>query len=79
LAQLGYAERADDPADARRKLVRLTPRGIDSLRRSAVIFEELRTEWVRALGAERVRAIEADLRTVVPADGFRVDVAGWFG
>ncbi|HEY2063964.1 MAG TPA: MarR family transcriptional regulator [Amycolatopsis sp.] len=79
LAQLGYAERADDPADARRKLVRLTPRGIDSLRRSAVIFEELRAEWVRTLGAERVRAIEADLRVVVPADGFRVDVAGWFG
>lgn len=79
LAQLGYAERADDPADARRKIVRLTPRGLDSLRRSAAIFDELRAEWVRALGAERVRAIEADLRAVVPADGFRVDVAGWFG
>jgi DNA-binding MarR family transcriptional regulator len=79
LAQLGYAERADDPADARRKIVRLTPRGLDSLRRSAVIFDELRAEWARALGAERVRAIEADLRAVVPADGFRVDVAGWFG
>jgi hypothetical protein len=44
-----------------------------------VIFDELRAEWVRALGAERVRAIETDLRAVVPADGFRVDVAGWFG
>lgn len=44
-----------------------------------MIFEELRAEWVRTLGVERVRAIEADLRVVVPADGFRVDVAGWFG
>src|SRR3954469_19699399 len=30
LEELGYAERVDDPADGRRKLVRLTARGIDS-------------------------------------------------
>ncbi|MFD0808331.1 MarR family winged helix-turn-helix transcriptional regulator [Amycolatopsis umgeniensis] len=79
LEQLGYVERADDPADARRKVVRLTGRGIDSLGRSAAIFEELRKDWVGALGTERVRALEADLRTMAPADGFRLDVAGWFG
>src|SRR4051794_40441385 len=31
LVHLGYAERVDDGADARRKLVRLTPHGIDAL------------------------------------------------
>src|ERR1700685_4341344 len=40
LAALGYAQRLDDPADGRRKIVRLTPRGIDSLARAAVIFDE---------------------------------------
>lgn len=28
LVTLGYAERADDPADARRKLIRLTPHSL---------------------------------------------------
>lgn len=79
LESLGYVERADDPADARRKVVRLTARGIDSLGRSAAIFEDLRKDWVAALGADRVRALEADLRVMAPADGFRLDVAGWFG
>ncbi|MET7761772.1 MarR family transcriptional regulator [Streptomyces sp. NPDC005393] len=79
LAALGYVVRADDPADARRKVIRLTPRGIDALARSAVIFEELRKRWADALGAERVRAMEADLRAMAPLSGFRLDVAGWFG
>jgi len=79
LAALGYVERADDPRDARRKLIRLTPRGIDSLAASAEIFDDLRARWVEKLGADRVRALESSLRTVVPDAGFPVDVPGWFG
>ena len=79
LAALGYVERVDDPADARRKLIRLTPRGLDALTRSAEIFDALRGRWVAKLGADRVRALESSLRTVVPAAGFPVDVPGWFG
>ncbi|RSN27157.1 MarR family transcriptional regulator [Amycolatopsis sp. WAC 04169] len=79
LEQLGYVVRVDDPADARRKVVRLTGRGFDSLGRSAAIFEELREDWAGTLGIDRVRALEADLRTMAPSDGFRLDVAGWFG
>ncbi|HKS49098.1 MAG TPA: MarR family winged helix-turn-helix transcriptional regulator [Amycolatopsis sp.] len=79
LESLGYAERADDPADARRKLVLLTPRGLDVLTRSAEIFEELRAQWGSAVGREKVRELEATLRTVVPATAFRLDAPGWFG
>jgi len=79
LVELGYAERSADPADGRRKLVRLTPRGIDSLARSAAIFDHLRAGWARELGPDRLREFESDLRAMVPADGFRIDVAGWFG
>ncbi|MFI6420173.1 MarR family winged helix-turn-helix transcriptional regulator [Streptomyces sp. NPDC050842] len=80
LLTLGYAERADDPADARRKLVRLTPRGRDALARSAAIFDELRAEWVAALGADRVRDVETALRNVVPAEtAFRLDATSWLG
>jgi len=79
LAALGYVERADDPRDARSKLVRLTPRGLDSLRQAAEIFDRLRSDWVSRLGADRVRSMESALRAVVPAGGYPVDVPGWFG
>lgn len=79
LTALGYAERVEDPDDARRKIVCLTPRGIDALRQSAEIFERLRRRWVHELGAQRVRDMEAALRTMVPPESFRLDVAGWFG
>jgi DNA-binding MarR family transcriptional regulator len=79
LEALGYVERADDPADARRKLIRLTPRGIDSLTQAAEIFDQLRAGWAEKLGEERLAVVEASLRTVVPATGFPVDVPGWFG
>ena len=79
LEQLGYAERAADVSGARRKLVRLTPRGIDALARSAAIFEYLRAQCASDLGAQRLAALEADLRTMVPRGRFRLDVPGWFG
>ena len=79
LVALGYLERADDPADARRKLVRTTEHGLDGLRRSAVVFDELRGRWAATLGADRVAALEDDLHVVASANFFRLDVPGWFG
>lgn len=77
LARLGYVERVADTADARAKVVRLTPLGLDLLTRSAAIFDDLRAEWVRSLGADQVAAVESALRVVVPP-GMRVDAVGWF-
>ncbi|HEX3779421.1 MAG TPA: MarR family winged helix-turn-helix transcriptional regulator [Pseudonocardiaceae bacterium] len=79
LAALGYAERVDDAMDARRKVVRLTARGIDALTRSAVIFDQLRARWAEQLGEDRVADLESALRAMTPSGGFRLDVAGWFG
>jgi DNA-binding MarR family transcriptional regulator len=79
LERLGYLERGTDPRDARRKVVRLTPHGLDALYRSARIFDELRARWAHAIGEDRLRALEDDLRKVTPADYFRLDVPGWFG
>lgn len=79
LERLGYVERGSDPHDARRKVVRLTEYGVDSLARSARIFDELRARWAETLGEERLRALEADLRKVTPLDAFPLDVPGWFG
>ncbi|MEU4268676.1 MarR family winged helix-turn-helix transcriptional regulator [Streptomyces sp. NPDC026092] len=80
LLAVGYAERADDPTDARRKLVRLTPHGLDALARSAAIFDELRAEWTRTLGTARVRDLETALRQVVPPETtYRLDATSWLG
>jgi DNA-binding MarR family transcriptional regulator len=52
LAGLGYVERTEDRDDARRRPVRLTPRGEDALRCSEDAFDDLRAELAAELGAE---------------------------
>lgn len=79
LERLGYAKRESDPTDARRKLVQLTEHGVDSLAKSARIFDDLRARWAKILGPARLGALESDLRTVTGPDYFRLDVPGWFG
>jgi DNA-binding MarR family transcriptional regulator len=78
LERLGYVVRAGDVNDARRKLIRVTPLGVDLLARSAAIFDDLRARWVDTLGARRVRELEDALRAVTPDGIWRLDVAGWF-
>lgn len=79
LQELGYAERVEDPVDGRRKLIRLTPRGIDALARSAIIFDKLRAEWAATLGANRLADLEDALRTAVGSAELSVDTVSWFG
>ena len=68
-----------DSRDQRQKIVVLTERGFDMLDRSARIFEDVRAQWASILGPERLRELEADLRTVTGDVVVPVDVPGWFG
>ena len=79
LEALGYVRKAGDDTDRRRTLVRITPRGLEALAMSAMIFEDIRSRWAGALGPARLSALETDLRTMVPGETFRLDVPGWFG
>lgn len=78
LEALGYVERGHDEHDGRRKLIRLTARGIDLLTQAAEIFDELRAGWVRTLGEAKVLELESSLRAVTPGPGFPLDGPGWF-
>jgi DNA-binding MarR family transcriptional regulator len=79
LEELGYVHRAGDDADRRRKLVRLTRRGIEALTLSAMIFNDIRAKWEGELGPARLTDLEDSLRTMAPGETFRLDVPGWFG
>ncbi|WP_030170922.1 MarR family winged helix-turn-helix transcriptional regulator [Spirillospora albida] len=79
LERMGYVVRTSDPDDARRKIVRLTERGVDALARSARIFDRIRSDLAGRLGPDRLRALEDDLRAITPADLWRLDMPGWFG
>jgi DNA-binding MarR family transcriptional regulator len=79
LEELGYVHRAGDETDRRRKLARLTPRGIAALAMSAMIFGDIRARWEGTLGVGRLSGLESDLRAMVPGETFRLDVPGWFG
>jgi DNA-binding MarR family transcriptional regulator len=79
LAELGYVERGGESADRRRKLVRLTPRGTEALALSAAAFDHVRARWSGLLGADRLAALEADLRAAAPGQAFRLDIPGWLG
>ncbi|MEE6283125.1 MarR family winged helix-turn-helix transcriptional regulator [Georgenia sunbinii] len=76
LVRMGYVERRGDPHDGRRKLVVLTERGEDCLRRSARIFDELRDEWAAVLGRSRLEALHRDLRKMASTTS-SIDVPGW--
>jgi len=79
LEGLGYVHRAGDDTDRRRKLVRLTPRGIEVLTLSAMIFNDIRTRWESKVGPGTLAELETTLRTMAPGETFRLDVPGWFG
>lgn len=79
LERMGYVRRERDPGDGRRMLVRLTDRGADCLIKSARILDQLRTRWAEILGPQRLRALEDDLRKVVPPHPARLDLPGWVG
>ena len=78
MEQQGYLERATDPGDSRRKVVRLTGRGRALLERSSAVLDELRAGWVAELGEREVCRIEDGLAAMGGGPLLRLDTPGWF-
>jgi DNA-binding MarR family transcriptional regulator len=79
LEELGYITRQPSTHDARATVLTRTVRGNEMLDLSAAIFERLRQDWVRRLGAEKVCAIEDGLAEIVTSTGVAKtgDLPGW--
>jgi DNA-binding MarR family transcriptional regulator len=73
----GYVARGADPLDARRKRLQVTSLGFEVMRVGEAVFDELREEWKRKIGAKRLERLEADLATLVGASTVRIDSPGW--
>jgi DNA-binding MarR family transcriptional regulator len=78
LEREGYVERVPDPADARSKIIRLTPRGRDMQQQAWRIMAAQRARWAERLGEEQLAALEAGLRAITAEQGMRFDIPGWF-
>lgn len=77
LIDRGYVSRDADPADSRRKRLRVTPLGFDVLREGEAVFDELRQRWEQQVGAPELAALEAHLTTLVGDGSVRVEGLGW--
>jgi DNA-binding MarR family transcriptional regulator len=73
LEELGYVERAADPADARRKRLVVTDHGHDLTAVGGALFDDVRERWARQIGARRLDALQADLATLVAPRPIRAE------
>ena len=78
LQQIGYITRQASTRDARATVLTRTPRGQEMLDLSAAIFEQLRRDWGRRLGDDKVKAIEDGLAQIVTSGSAKIgDLPGW--
>ncbi|AGL16790.1 MarR family winged helix-turn-helix transcriptional regulator [Actinoplanes sp. N902-109] len=77
LTQRGYVTSQSDPADARRKHIRLTDHGLALIREGTAIFDEVRARWEKRLGAGQLATLEAQLAQFVGDAPIRLDSPGW--
>jgi DNA-binding MarR family transcriptional regulator len=79
LEELGYISRQPSTHDARATVLTRTARGEEMLDLSAAIFEQLRRDWARRLGEEKVKAIEDGLADIATSTGGAKigDLPGW--
>jgi DNA-binding MarR family transcriptional regulator len=76
LEERGYVARETIPG-ARRTRLRVTEDGLEVLRQGESIFNELRRNWERQIGAAQLERLESQLSTLVGTPAIRFDTPGW--
>ena len=69
MRESGYVKLVPNPADARSKFLRLTPKGERLLGHVESIYRELESEWADVLGVKRMESLRGDLERVLRARG----------
>lgn len=77
LEERRYLVREPDPADRRRVRLRVTDHGHQLLRDGEAVFDRLRQQWEKQVGADAVAALEVTLRDLVGTRVIRIDAPGW--
>jgi DNA-binding MarR family transcriptional regulator len=65
LEERGFVRREPDPADRRRIRLHVTGHGLAMLRDGEAIFDELREQWERTVGAGPVKELEDTLHQLI--------------
>ncbi|GAA5141673.1 winged helix DNA-binding protein [Nocardioides marinquilinus] len=77
LVERGWVERADDPVDGRRMVLRVSEEGHRVLAVGEQVFDDLRAQWERRLGRDELAHLEELLALLVGDDPVRPDAPGW--
>jgi DNA-binding MarR family transcriptional regulator len=77
LEERNYVAREPDPADKRRMRLYVTSHGLAMLREGEEIFNQLRGQWEKQVGADALAQVETTLRTLVGDSGGRPDTPAW--
>jgi DNA-binding MarR family transcriptional regulator len=77
LVERGYVVSSLDPADARRKQLRVTPLGFDVMAQGEAILETARARWEEQIGVAQVAVLESHLTVLVGDAAIRIDAPGW--
>ena len=65
LEALGYVDREADPGDARRKRLRVTPRGHEMVSVGSGLFDDVRARWAAQIGAHELDRLQSQLAALV--------------
>jgi len=76
LEERGLITRSPDTTDARRVELLITDRARSLMTDGERVFDELRAQWERRVGAERFAAFESVLAELADGDGMRFDPRG---
>jgi DNA-binding MarR family transcriptional regulator len=77
LRERGYVTVDADPRDARRNRLQVTELGFEVMRQGEAIFDELRGQWARQIGAAELETLEKQLAALLGVLPVRFDTPGW--
>ncbi|CAM3357000.1 MarR family winged helix-turn-helix transcriptional regulator [Kibdelosporangium persicum] len=73
LEAFGYVNREPDPNDARRKRVRVTPRGHELMTIGGALFDKVRSRWAARIGPEQLETLETHLAQLTERRSFTAE------